>query len=251
MTTLRTTIASAVEWRTRSLPPARQVRFGMVLAWLDRHDGDASLDVLDAGAGDAVLAERLARRRPRWRVVAVDLDDGRLEAARQRLASGGPANLAVRRGDLTGDLGNECFDVALAIECLVEIPNDDAALAAIARALRPGGWFVTHVPLDDWAPALPGSPARWRKEVRHGYSAAGLRAKLASAGLEVVQIKPAGRNMVFIGQEFADRLKSAPLRVRALTLPLTAGAAALERLHLTWGRPRAMFVSARRSSASF
>jgi SAM-dependent methyltransferase len=246
MTTLRTRIGGAIEWRTRSLPPARQVRFGMVLAWLDRHEADGSLDVLDAGAGDAILAERLARRRPRWRIVAVDLDDGRIDAARRRLAGGAPANLAVRRGDLTNDLGSMCFDVALAIECLVEIPDDDAALAAIARALRPGGTFITHVPLDDWAPVLPGSPARWRKEVRHGYSAAKLRAKLAAAGLEVVEIKLVGRNMVFIGQEVADRLKSASVRVRALALPLTAGAAALERLHFTWGRPRAMFVSARR-----
>jgi SAM-dependent methyltransferase len=247
MSALRTAVGEAVDRRTRSLPPTREVRFALVLSWLRRLERRAALDVLDAGAGDAVLAERLARRRPRWHVVAVDVDEGRLDAAQRRLARGGPSNLAVRRADLTGDLGSELFDVALAIECLVEIPDDDAALAAIARSLRPGGWFVTHVPVEDWAPALPGSPVRWRHEVRHGYTVAELRAKLASAGLEVAEIRPVGRNMVFVGQEIADRVKSAPVRMRALALPVTAGAARLERLNLTWGPRRALLAIARRT----
>jgi SAM-dependent methyltransferase len=243
---LRTAVGERVDHRTRSLPPARQVRFSLVLGGLSRFDGRTRLDVLDAGAGDAIFAERLARRRPQWRIVAVDRNEAMLDAARRRLSDSGPKNLSIDRADLTGDLGVGLYDVALAIECLVEIPDDDAALQAIARALRPGGRFIAHVPVHDWTPVLPGSPPRWRYEVRHGYAAEELRAKLERVGLEVTEFRPTGRNMVFIGQEIADRIKDAPVRVRAAALPLTSGAALLERGKLTWGPHRALLVSARR-----
>lgn len=241
-------LGARLDLRTRTLPPARQVRFGLVLDRLRRCHGDAPLRVLDAGAGDAMLAERLARWRPSWEIVAVDVDAKMLAAARRRLSRAPLPNLAVRRLDLTAEpIAPATFDIALAIECLVEIRDDDAALRAIARALRPGGLFVTHVPLDDWTPVMRGSPRTWRYEVRHGYQPDVLRDKLARAGLRVTEMRRTGQNAVFAGQELADRIKSSRVRVRAAALPLTAGAAMLERAGVTWGPHRALLVSARRA----
>jgi SAM-dependent methyltransferase len=169
-----------------------------------------------------------------------------LDRGRHRKASESLPNVDFVRADVTDDLGSEEFDVVLAIECLSEIPDDDAALGAMARALRPGGRFIAHVPRRDWMPVLPGSPRTWRLEVRHGYDAEELVAKLKRAGLAVTWIKPTARSTVLVGQEIADRIKDASLRVRVAALPVTTGAVRLERWGLTWGPGRALLVDARR-----
>ena len=158
----------------------------------------------------------------------------------------GLRNIEFVRADVTDDLGSEEFDVVLAVECLSEIPDDDAALRAMARALRPGGRFFAHVPHRGWLPVLPGSPRTWRLEVRHGYGAEELVAKLKQAGLTAASIQPTARNVVFLGQEIAQRTKDSSLRVRAAALPLTAGAVRLERWGLTWGPGRALLIDAHR-----
>ena len=111
----------------------------------------------------------LARQHSDWQIVAADFDDDMLDRGRHRRENEGLRNIEFVRADVTDDLGSEEFDVVLAVECLSEIPDDDAALRAMARALRPGGRFFAHVPHRDWLPVLPGSPRTWRLEVRHGY----------------------------------------------------------------------------------
>jgi len=228
------------------MPPARRLRFELVLEIVDRIGAERPLRVLDAGAGEGLLALTLARRHRNWQIVAADADDAMLDRGRHRKASESLPNVDFVRADVTDDLGSEEFDVVLAIECLSEIPDDDAALGAMARALRPGGRFIAHVPRRDWMPVLPGSPRTWRLEVRHGYDAEELVAKLKRAGLAVTWIKPTARSTVLVGQEIADRIKDASLRVRVAALPVTTGAVRLERWGLTWGPGRALLVDARR-----
>jgi SAM-dependent methyltransferase len=228
------------------MPPARRLRFELVLEILDRIGAERPLRVLDAGAGEGLLALTLARRHSNWQIVAADADDTMLDRGRHLKASEGLPNVDFVRADVTDDLGSEEFDVVLAIECLSEIPDDGAALRAMARALRPGGRFIAHVPHRDWMPVLPGSPRTWRLEVRHGYGVEELAAKLEQVGLAVAWIKPTARNAVTLGQEIADRIKETSLRVRVAALPVTALAVRLERWGLTWGPGRALLVDAHR-----
>jgi SAM-dependent methyltransferase len=243
---LQERIGARLEHRTRLLPPARRLRFELVLEMVDGIGAGRPLRVLDAGAGEGLLTMTLARRHSDWQIVAADADDAMLDRGRHRKAGEGLGNVSFVRADLTDDLGSEEFDLVLAIECLSEIPDDDAALGAMARALRPGGRFIAHVPHRNWMPVLPGSPRTWRLEVRHGYGAEELVTKLERAGLAVASIKPTARGAVFLGQEIADRIKNASLRVRVAALPVTTGAVRLERWGLTWGSARALLVDAHR-----
>jgi SAM-dependent methyltransferase len=209
---------------------------------LERFAAGRSLDVLDAGCGEGLLAEELARRHPDWRIVAGDLDAARLELGRQRI--GDLANIRFAEVDLTGDLGDAAYDAVLAIECLVEIPDDDAALAAMARALRPGGLLVAHVPKRDWRPLLRGSETTWRHQARHGYSAEGLQAKLSAAGLEVTSLRPTSHAIVRLAQEVRDRNRHRNLKFQLFMFPVSTAAAGLERLGLRLGRSRALHAEA-------
>jgi ubiquinone/menaquinone biosynthesis C-methylase UbiE len=239
---MKASARALAERQGRDLPAARRLRFWLALRSLERFAAGRPLEVLDAGCGEGLLAEALARRHPDWRIVGGDLDAARLELGRQRL--GDLANVRFVEVDLTGDLGDAAYDAVLAIECLVEIPEDDAALAAMARALRPGGLLVAHVPQRDWRPLLRGSEATWRHEVRHGYSAEELRAKLAANGLEVTSLQPTSRALVRLAQELRDRNRHRNLKFQLLMFPVSAAAAGLERLGLRVGRSRALHAEA-------
>ena len=129
----------------------------------------------------------------------------------------------------------------------MEIPDDDAALVSMARALSPGGLFLAHVPESDWRPLLPGSEPTWRFEVRHGYRPAEFAAKLERAGLTPNTMRPTTRAGVRLAQEIRDRNKNRSLKLQVLAYPPSVAAVRLERCGLGWGDARALFVEARRS----
>jgi SAM-dependent methyltransferase len=240
-------VRGGLDHRTRSLPPSRRLRFALALRALGRHVAGAHADVLDAGAGEGLLAETVARRHPGWKVVAADTNAPMLDRGRERTIAAGLPNVSFEEADLTGDLGAERFDAILALECLLEIPDDAAAVRAMARALRPGGILLAHVPTHDWKPLLPGSDSTWRHQARHGYTRQRLAELLAQGGLEVVRIEGAGMNLGRAAQEISDRMKDRPLPVRVGVMPLLLAAVALEDRGVTWGPTRALFVEARRS----
>jgi SAM-dependent methyltransferase len=193
-----------------------------------------------------MLTVALARRHRNWSLLGVDVSAEALRQAREEAQRAGLENVAFEQADLTVDLGSERYDAIAAVECLEEIPDDSAALAAMARALRPGGLLVVHVPERSWSPVLAGSERTWRHEVRHGYGVAEIEELIGRAGLEVVAVRPTSRGTVRLAQELRDRLRRSSLRGQAIAYPLIVAAVPLERWGLTWGPPRALLVEASR-----
>jgi ubiquinone/menaquinone biosynthesis C-methylase UbiE len=243
---LRTSAGAALDRRLVLLAPARRLRFQLTTHALERFAAGRPLTVLDAGCGDGLFAESIARRHPDWAIVGVDMRSELLERARCRLEAARIGNVELAQADLTESLGHAAYDAVVAIECLVEIPDDDQALRMMADALRPGGLLVAHVPHEDWRPVLAGSEATWRDEVRHGYDRETLEAQLTSAGLSVVRIDGTCRSVVRLAQEIRDRIKDAPPSVRAFAYPLMALSVILERYGIRWGESRALLALARR-----
>jgi SAM-dependent methyltransferase len=239
----RAVLASRIEFEA----PARRVRLALADAAAVAAVGEGPARVLDAGCGDGLGTLTLARRHPGWEVVGADLRDDLLEGGRARARAQRLENVQFVHADLTEPLPVDGFDVVLAIECLTEIPDDGAALSAMAGALKPGGTLVVHVPERSWTPVLPGSDPTWRDEVRHGYTEDELAAALARVGVEPVEIRPTFRATAVAAQELRDRVKHAPLLLRAAAFPAFAAAAALERRGVTGGRPRALLAVGRRA----
>lgn len=227
-----------------ALPPARRLRFGLVSEALGRFAAGRPLRVLDAGCGDGSFALTLAREYPAWSIVAVDVAEELLARGRESAARAQLANLEFAHGDITEDLGTALYDAVAAIESLEEIPNDAEALRRMVAALRPGGLLVAHVPERDWKPVLPGSDATWRNEVRHGYAADELAARLRELGLDDVRIELTSRSLVRAAQEVRDRISPHRPGLRAAVSSALAFTVPLERAGLTWGRGRALFVRA-------
>jgi SAM-dependent methyltransferase len=232
--------------RFRLPSPTRRIRFDLARAALERFAQGRPLRLLDAGCSEALLAELTARRHPDWSIDAADIDPAALELGAAALRAAGVGNVRLLERDLSKPLGEKEYDVALALECLALIPDDQAALDSMAAALRPGGLFLAHVPEKDWQPVSARGRVIWPGEVRHGYRQDELKEKLERAGLTLASITPTSRSLARFGSELGDRLEHAPSPLRLAWYPLSIAIAWLDRHGLSWGKATGLFVEARR-----
>jgi SAM-dependent methyltransferase len=146
----------------------------VLLAVLERAlPAGAGLEILDVGCGTGTMLGHLARF---GHAQGVDADAEAIRFCRER-------GLDEVRHVAPGPLpfADASFDLVTALDVVEHIDDDAAAVAEMARVLRPGGLALTTV---------PAFPSLWGRqdEIAHHkrrYRAAGLRALVAGAGLEV------------------------------------------------------------------
>ena len=243
---LRRRARRRVEWSALNMPPARRLRMQLARSALERLAGGRALRVLDAGCEIGLFAIEIARRHPDWHVAAVDLNPESLAQGRRLAAEHSANGVEFTQADLTQPLPTGGYDAAVVLEAFGEIPDDAAAARAVAGSLTSGGVLLAHVAVRDWEPVLRSSRTHWKAAHRSGYTADEITGLLEAAGLEVDSIEPTLRGTAHLAQELRERVKSKPLRVRALLSPLMGAAVRLEWAGLTWGEPRGMFIVARR-----
>ena len=99
--------------------------------------------VLDAGVGTGALSLALARvARCPFRLNAVDISPEMLARAGDALKAAGLA-VSLRRADVRAlPFADDTFDMVLAGHVLEHLPDPPAALAEMARVLKPGGLLI-------------------------------------------------------------------------------------------------------------
>jgi SAM-dependent methyltransferase len=148
--------------------------------------------LLDLGCGGGRHAFEAYRRGAR--VVAADLNVAELPAVTSMFgamqaageAPGGAGAVALSADGTRLPFPDDAFDGVIAAEILEHVPDDTAALAEIARVLRPGGTAAVTVPA--WLPErICWALSREYHEVPGGhvriFTQAELTAKLTAAGL--------------------------------------------------------------------
>jgi ubiquinone/menaquinone biosynthesis C-methylase UbiE len=137
---------------------------------------DPDVAVGDLGCGSGRLAATIA---PYARsVVAVDASPEMLEVARARLAGFG--NVEIRQGRIEElPLASGSLDLALVVHLLHHVDDPSAALAEVARVLRPGGRVVV-------ADVLPHPYDDYRRTMGHvwlGFDRPTIETAFTDAGL--------------------------------------------------------------------
>jgi SAM-dependent methyltransferase len=103
----------------------------------------ADARILEIGCG---TGHNLAMLTQFGEVDALELDDAAREIAQQRL---GHAVMDAPLPDLTG-VPEHCYDIVAALDVIEHIDDDAAALASIAKRLKPGGKLLMTVPAHQW-----------------------------------------------------------------------------------------------------
>jgi SAM-dependent methyltransferase len=130
--------------------------------------------VLDAGAGQGTMSIRLEHLG--FEVTSTDVSGAAVAVLRERLAGD------VERASVTDlPFADASFDGAVLGEVLEHVEEDEAALAEIARVLRPGGTLALSVPAN---PKLFGPSDEWAGHVRR-YTRPALLEACAAGGLTV------------------------------------------------------------------
>ncbi len=198
--------ALAADWwdpkgRSAMLHRLNPIRLGFLREAIDAHwSGDmlgvrplAGKRALDVGCGAGLLAEPLARMGAE--VTAIDAAEESIAVARDHAAAGGLA-IDYHAGDIAA-LGLTGFDLITAMEVIEHVSDKPAFIAALARALAPGGLLVISTPnrtirsrllLVDGAEALgmiPRGTHHWSDFITPDE----LRDLLTAAGLTVVESK--------------------------------------------------------------
>jgi ubiquinone/menaquinone biosynthesis C-methylase UbiE len=129
-------------------PFTKTNRAAVIVRYLDLQPG---MVVLDAGCGPGRLTIPVAKQvGESGEVVAMDIQSGMISRAKQKAREASFKNIRfLHAGVGEGKLEPACFDRALLVTVLGEIPDREAALREIYKALKPGGILsVTEVIFD-------------------------------------------------------------------------------------------------------
>lgn len=191
--------------------------------------------VLNAGCGEGLYASILEAQPRVTTIVNVDLSRPAIARhAKDTRHRDAQASVAALPFDA------HVFDAAVCSEVLEHIPDDSAAVAELARVLKPGGLLLVSVP----TPPAPADP----NHVREGYGVEGLTRLLATHGferLETAHCMHRWMRTLYVVWHRLHRVAGRNLFPRALL----RGAAHLDR-RTTWGAPWDLVVLARRGSVS-
>jgi ubiquinone/menaquinone biosynthesis C-methylase UbiE len=131
-------------------PAGYEATLRRVQALLTPHD-----TVLEIGCGTGTTALRLAPRTAG--LLATDVSPGMIAIAREKLAQAPQPRLRFEvADDVAAPRHGTAHDAVLAFNLLHLVPDLDATLDAVCRALRPGGLFLSKTPcLAEMNPLVP------------------------------------------------------------------------------------------------
>jgi SAM-dependent methyltransferase len=149
-----------------------------LIDWALRRYFPAARTLLEIGCGTGFVLSELQRRHPELEVTASELYVEGLSRAARRLPRARLLQLDARQLPFT-----EEFDVIGAFDVLEHIDEDEAVLAEMARAVKPGGGLLITVPQHPWLWSAADSYAYHRRR----YTRAELLRKLEAAGLRALR----------------------------------------------------------------
>jgi len=153
-----------------------RARNRLIVAAIARHFPDMA-SFLEVGCGTGYVLSGVAAAYPKARLVGSEIAVTGLEFAATRIPGATLIQMDARFIPYV-----EEFDVAIAVDVIEHIQEDEKVLSNFFSAVKPGGGIIISVPQHDW---LWSKADDYACHVRR-YDAADLHAKIKAAGFSVV-----------------------------------------------------------------
>ena len=166
------------------------VRAALRKYYRDRFASREKWDILDAGSGFGQYDRFILRTFPNAMIHAVDVKEDYLRDCRHYFEKEMECGrIRFETHDLATDaLPPGSYDLALCVDVLEHIEDDNGVMRRIRKALRPGGIFIMHSP-SHYSEEDAGEDEFFVDEhARAGYSKVELSEKLQASGLEPVAL---------------------------------------------------------------
>jgi SAM-dependent methyltransferase len=185
-------VMSRVEAAFCRSAPWRAFTGRVVVPWVLRGE-DLAGEVLEIGSGAGANAAVIAETQPQTRVTATDLDPTMVTAARARLARYGSRTTVAEADSTRLPFDDNHFDAAVSLLMLHHVIDWEAAIAELARVVRPGGRVVGYDLI-----ATPGARILHvaDRSPHRLLSRNELNRQLIASGFQDVEVKPALRGLV-------------------------------------------------------
>ena len=160
------------------------IRDEAALSLLD--EGDKR--IIDVGCGEGITLEKAVKRFPGSEVTGIDFLDENVEICRAH-------GLPVERGDVYAlSFEDASADAVLFMEVIEHLERPEAALAEIARVLRPGGKVIIVFPNDAMfkfarLATLKFAEARYDPGHVRQWTPRAMRDELATCGFETYSLR--------------------------------------------------------------
>lgn len=143
--------------------------------------------ILDAGCGRGGFSYEIAKQNSDVKIVAVDIDEERLDLNRVIAEKAGFSNIVFMKKNIENLDFHEEFELVVSVDNLEHLEDDVSGIKGLYRSLKKGGRLVLHV---------PGYERRWfffkfqenfdvPGHFRPGYYKGEIKNKLESAGFHV------------------------------------------------------------------
>jgi SAM-dependent methyltransferase len=148
--------------------------------------------IFDAGSGYGQYTYLMGKFFPDAKITAVDVKDEQIEDGQRFSERVGQHNVTFEVGDLTTYVKPNAFDLALSVDVMEHILDDEAVYRNVCASLRNDGLFVITTPaMDHVAPPTGEFASVIGEHVREGYTEQEFRAKLTRAGFVVERMSRA------------------------------------------------------------
>jgi SAM-dependent methyltransferase len=145
--------------------------------------------IFDAGSGYGQYSYLMTKLFPEARIVAVDVKPEQIEDCRRFFAKRGKTNVEFEVGDLTVFERKESFDLALSVDVMEHILDDEAVYRHVYNSLRSGGLFVMNTPHTERPASHENMDSVVGEHVREGYTETEIRDKITGAGFRLERLR--------------------------------------------------------------
>lgn len=156
-------------------------------AWA-KGKGD-NIKIFDAGSGYGQHTYYLSSMNPKWQITAVDVKEEQVEDCNKFFTQIGHTNAHFEVGDLTQWRKDNEFDLALSVDVMEHILEDEAVFANISASLKKGGMLLISTPSDQGGSDVhgDGESSFIGEHVRDGYNMQDIEDKLKRNGFSKVE----------------------------------------------------------------